>query len=93
MTPNGIDLSLKTLLTVLFCHRILSLRCLLLAGCLLDAWQNSSSHGQRRDVISWVSKRVLEITEDDAQALDDKDPEHPGFYDNICNRLTCCNGR
>ena len=65
----------------------------MLADCLLDAWQNSSSHGQRRDVISWVSKRVLEITEDDAQALDDKDPEHAGFYDNICNRLTCCNGR
>ena len=62
------------------------------AGSLLAAWQGSNSHAQRRDVISWISKRVQDITENDAQALNDKDPEHAGFYDELCNRLTCCNG-
>ena len=59
----------------------------------MAAWQSSRSHGQRRDIISWISKKVQEVTEDDAQALDNKDPEHPGLYDEVCNRVTCCTGR
>ena len=59
----------------------------------MAAWQNSETHGQRRDVISWISKKVQEVTEDDAQALDNKDPEHPGLYDEVCNRVTCCTGQ
>ncbi len=53
----------------------------MLLGSLMAAWQSSSSHGQKREVISWISKKVQEITEDDAQALRDRGPEHPGFYD------------
>ena len=44
-------------------------------------------------MISWISKKVQEIAEDDAQALDDKDPESPSLYDEMCNKLTCCSGR
>jgi len=61
-----------------------------LLGSLMAAWQSSNSHGQKREVISWISKKVQEITEDDAQALDERDPEHPGFYDEICNKMNCC---
>ena len=66
---------------------------MLLAGCLLAAWQNSKSHGQKRDVISWISKKVQEVSEADAQALPDLDPDHAGFYDELCSKLTCCSGR
>ena len=59
----------------------------------MAAWQNSRSHGQRRDIICWISKKVQEVTEDDAQALDNKDPEHPGLYVEVCNRVTCCTGQ
>lgn len=64
--------------------------CVLVEGCLMAAWQSSSSHGERQEVISWISKRILEINEDDAQALVDKDPDHPSFYDQMCSKLTCC---
>ena len=56
----------------------------------MAAWQSSSSRGQKREVISWISKKVQEITEDDAQALHDRDPDHLGFYDEMCNKMTCC---
>lgn len=69
------------------------LECLLLIGGLLAAWQSSKSHSQRRDVISWISKQVLAIREDDAQALPDRDPERPGLYDEVCSKLTCCRDR
>ena len=43
-------------------------------------------------MISWISKKVQEIAEDAARALDDKDLERPGSYDALCNKLACCSG-
>ncbi len=37
--------------------------CMLLAAALLAAWQTSQSRRERQDVISWISKKVHEITE------------------------------
>lgn len=62
------------------------------AGSLMSAWQTSKSHSQRADVILWISRKVQEITEDDAQALHDRDPDHPGLYDEVCSRLSRCAG-
>ena len=60
---------------------------MLLADGLLTAWQTSRSRRERQDVISWISKKVHEITEVEAQALPDRDPEQPSWYDKMCNIL------
>ena len=35
--------------------------------------------------------RVLQnVSEEEAQALPNKDPERPGVYDRVCNMMVCC---
>lgn len=60
---------------------------------LSDSIQAIWQQGNRKQRVALLDQlvRVLQsISEEEAQAIPDKDPERPGLYDQICNTLYCC---
>lgn len=52
------------------------------AGCLLAAWQQSN-HSQKKHLLNLLVRQVHDISEDEAQALPDKDADRNSFYDKV----------
>ena len=59
------------------------------AGCILEAWQHGDRM-QRSKLLDQLVRVLQSISEEEAQALPDKDPERPGMYDRVCSLLLCC---
>lgn len=62
---------------------------MLMAGCLMEAWQ-SSSWAQQAILVNELARLMQSISEAEAQDLPNKDPDVPGFHDNLYTLLTCC---
>ena len=58
-------------------------------GCVLEAWQHGD-RAQRHKLLDQLVRVLQNVTEEEAQALPDKDPERPGVYDRVCNVMVCC---
>ena len=59
------------------------------AGSIEEAWRQGDR--QQRNLLLNQLVRVLQsISEEEAQALPDKDPERPGLYDKLCSMMPCC---
>lgn len=59
------------------------------AGCIQAAWRQGD-HVQRNKLLDQLARVLQNVSEDEAQALPDKDPEVPGMYDKLCSMMVCC---
>lgn len=66
--------------------------CAVHSGCLLTAWQQSS-HSQKRHLLNLLVRQVHDISEEEAQALPEKDLDTNGCYDKVLNWLNTRLGR
>ena len=62
---------------------------LVMAECLMEAWQ-SSSWAQQAILVNELARLMQSISEAEAQDLPSKDPDVPGFHDNLYTLLRCC---
>ena len=56
------------------------------ADCILEAWQHGDD-AQRSKLLDQLVRVLQSVSEEEAQALPDKDPEVPGMYDKLCRML------
>lgn len=59
------------------------------AGSIQAAWRQGD-HVQRNKLLDQLARVLQNVSEDEAQALPDKDPEVPGMYDKLCSMMVCC---
>ena len=59
------------------------------AGSIQAVWQQGD-HKQRNLLLDQLVKVLQNVSEEEAQALPDKDPEVPGMYDKLCSMMVCC---
>ena len=59
------------------------------AGSIQAAWQQGG-HMQRNLLLDQLVRVLQNVSEEEAQALPDKDPEVPGMYDKLCSMMVCC---
>lgn len=62
------------------------------SGCLLAAWQQSN-HSQKRHLLNLLVRKVHDISEEEAQALPEKDVDTNGFYDKFLSWVNTKLGR
>ena len=62
------------------------------SGCLLAAWQQSN-HSQKKHLLNLLVRKVHDISEEEAQALPDKDVDTNGFYDKVLSWINTKMGR
>ncbi len=59
------------------------------AASIQASWQQADRK-QRVALLNQLVRKLQNISEEEAQAIPDKDPERPGFYDKMCSMLYCC---
>ena len=59
------------------------------AGSIQAAW-GQGNHVQCNKLLDQLARQLQNVSEDEAQALPDKDPEVPGMYDKLCSMMVCC---
>lgn len=62
---------------------------LVCVGCILDAWQQGDRM-QRSKLLDQLVRVLQSVSEEEAQALPDKDPERRSLYDRVCTLMVCC---
>jgi len=59
------------------------------AASIQTSWQQADRK-QRVALLNQLVRKLQNISEEEAQAIPDKDPERPGLYDKMCSMLYCC---
>ena len=59
------------------------------SGSIQEEWQQGD-HMQRNKLLNQLVRVLQNVSEEEAQALPDKDPETPGMYDKLCSLMVCC---
>ncbi len=59
------------------------------AASIQTVWQQADRK-QRVALLNQLVRKLQNISEEEAQAITNKDPESPGVYDRLCSMFYCC---